>query len=264
MDIESNILLWLIGSAFAGGLTVKILDIAYLESLRRFDRRSNARSLVDEHLYPLLKSADELFGKLRSIANDDFSTLRANHTTARTYNDYLSFVYVLVQVWANLEIYRLRGLSVSVSRDRRGRKLNAFVRCLESRKIRLIDRSTQRAISELILVEKDGRFSTVPYIEFVRRFECNLDAKRWMAPLLAILERTEHASNRQRLLVYGTIIHVLIDTLDPRHHVSSPREPYHRLLSKKSWRDLKYRVFKHYLSFVRKPQKYLGPPKRRP
>ncbi len=72
----------------------------------------------------------------------------------------------------------------------------------------------------------------------------------------------EHTSDRQRLLRYGIVIHAMIDTLDPQHQVSRDRPSYPYKLSRKSWRDLRYRVFGVYLKFVQGSQKYLGPPKK--
>ena len=264
MEGDPDNLLKLMGIALGGGLTVKLLDIGYQELRRRFDhRRATARQFVNDSLDPILKAADELFGKLRSIGVDGFTSLRNRTSSVDSYRDFLSLLFLLAQLWANLEIFRHRGLSVSVEQDRRGRRLIAFVHCLESRKVRIVPRSSQRAVGELMLVRRDDRFETIPFVEFVRRFETDAEVQRWVAPIAEILDGTEHTSNRQRLLVYGVIVHCMIDTLDPRHHVTRPRDPYARILSKRSWRDLKYRVFAEYLTFVSKPEKYLGPPKRR-
>jgi hypothetical protein len=61
-----------LGGGFVGGITLKILDIGYQEFQRRRTERVTASKFVDEHLDPLLKSADELNGKLRSLAESDF------------------------------------------------------------------------------------------------------------------------------------------------------------------------------------------------
>ena len=44
----------------------------YQEVRRGSERRRTARRFVDEHLDPVLKAADELVGKLRSLAMADF------------------------------------------------------------------------------------------------------------------------------------------------------------------------------------------------
>ena len=58
----------LLAAAVSGGGVVKILDYLHTELLRRRDRTEHARELVDKHLDPILKAADELVGKARSLA----------------------------------------------------------------------------------------------------------------------------------------------------------------------------------------------------
>ena len=67
---------------------------------------------------------------------------------------------------------------------------------------------------------------------------------------------------RQRVLLYGTVVHAMIDMLDAKHDVTRDRPSYPNKLSRKSWRDLRYRVFGQYLKQVPHKEKYLGPPKR--
>ena len=59
-------------AAIGGGVIVKLLDIAYQELRRHFDRSQSAKQFVNENLDPVLKAADELVGKLCSLAKDDF------------------------------------------------------------------------------------------------------------------------------------------------------------------------------------------------
>jgi hypothetical protein len=81
-------------------------------------------------------------------------------------------------------------------------------------------------------------------------------------PLARFLSRTQHTTERQRLLQYGTVVHALIDTLDPEHLVTRNRPSMANKLSKRSWAALNYRVFRVYLEFVRNRQRYIKPPKR--
>ena len=104
----------------------------------------------------------------------------------------------------------------------------------------------------------------MPFIEFVRQYESGEEGERWLAPVVRVLKRTHHTSERQMLLQYGAILHAMIDTLDPHHRVTRKRPAYPEKLSKRTWRNLKYRVFGLYLTSVADPEKYLGPPKRRP
>lgn len=255
----------LLAAAFGGGLIVKLLDIVYQEARRRTDRSEAAKQFVDRHLDPLLKAADELVGKLVSLAGEDFKSLREVDPDVRRMenNDFGGLIFLFAKFWANMEIIRREGLSVAIVKDLRGRRLQEFMDCIESRGIRIVDRISQRAVGELMLTDRrDGRHETIFFIEFVRSIESDPEARRWLSPLAQILSRTRHTSERQRLLRYGLVIHAMIDTLDPDHQVTRDRSPYANKLSKKSWRDLKYRVFGRYLKFVPKPEKYLGPPKK--
>jgi hypothetical protein len=251
------------GLALGGGLTVKILDIVYLEIRRRLERAQTATRFVDEHLDPLLKTADELVGKLQSLGRSDFKPLRAVHsnTVPADNNDLGSLMFLFARFWANLEIIKREGLSVAISRDKRGERLQKFMDCLESRRVRLIDRTAQRAIAETSLEASNGKLRTMSYIEFVR-CASEPEVSQWLDPLKSILVRGWHTGERQKLLQYATVVHALIDSLDERHLVTRHWPTIPNKLSRRSWRDLNYRVFGVYLRFVKKPQKYLGLPRR--
>ena len=254
----------LLFAALGGGVVVKLMDFGYQEILRRRDRRGSSRRFVDENLDPVLKSADELFGKLRASAADDFRALRRGRTPQASNLDIIGLLYLLSKFWASIETFRHRGMTVSTILDDRGQRLGQFLDALESRKIRIVDRLSQRAIAELVLDTKGEYEDMDSFTRFVHSVESNEHAKRWTSSIVQFLMRMEHTAERQRLLTYGVIVHAMIDTLDPKHKVCRERTSYPSKLSKKSWRDIKYRVFGQYLTFVRNPEKYLGPPKRRP
>ncbi len=255
----------LLVAAIGGGLTVKLLDIGYQEIRRRSESSEAARKFVDVHLDPLLKAADELVGKLVSLAGEDFRSIRGVEAKVDSIenNDFASLIFLTAKFWANMEIIRREGLSVSIVKDLRGRQLQSFLDCLESRGVRVVDRISQRAAGEWMLTDrKDGPVETLLFIELIRLMESRPEARRWLLPLAHTLSRTRHTSERQKLLRYGIVLHAMIDTLDPDHEVTRNRPSYPNKLSRKSWRDLKYRVFGRYLKFVPSPEKYLGPPKK--
>lgn len=257
-------LLRLLGAGLLGALLVKVLEIGYQEMRRRSERRRTARRFVDEHLDPVLKAADELVGKLRSLAMADFRTLRARHGSHERSHDLVDVLYLMARLWARLELFRGGGQTVSVVRDTRGKQLATFADCLESRRVRIVRRSAQRAVAELALVPGDGGVEVIRFVDFVRRLEEDAEAQRWLSPVERALGRMVHTADRQRLLRYGIIVHAMIDTLDHEHEVSRDRRSYPHKLSYKSWNELERRVFQVYLKFVKGTQKYLGPPRRRP
>ena len=247
-------------AAFGGGATVKALEIAHNEyktwKTRRFE---DARS-VDASLEPLLRAADELVGKLRSLAEQDFVSIRDANPNGLDDTDFASVVYLFVQFWSEVEIVRFRGLSTAVARSNRGKQTQAFLTCLESRRVRLIDRISQRALGEAAL--SNGR--TMNFVEFIKSYDGDEYMKRWLKPLVEVLGNTRQTESRQSVMQYAVVVHALIDTLDKKHIVTRDRPAAPNKLNSKSWKDLNYRVFGVYLTFVKDRQKYIGPPKRRP
>ncbi|MEQ1901593.1 MAG: hypothetical protein ABL866_12770 [Devosia sp.] len=257
-SVGSPDLFQLILVGLGSGFTVKLLDIAYQEIRSRLESRRSASRFVDEHLDPLLKSADEVVGKLVSLASEDFRSLAGDQQVEQIENhDFGSLLYLLCRFWARIEIFRLDGLSVAIASDPRGARLQSFLACLESRKVRVVDRISQRAIGELLLRPAPDYFHTIGYVEFVRKLESDEEARRWITPIADVLSQVRHTSIRQQLLLYGVVAHALIDTLDPQHIVTSRRPSYPSKLSDKTRKDLQYRVFKVYLDFVPDKSKYL-------
>lgn len=251
--------LQLFAAALGGGVTVKAIDIVYQEVRRRLDTTQTASRFVDEHLDPLLKSADEVVGKLHSLATEDFKSLAGQRfdLDSITNNDFGSLLYLLSRFWARIEIFKQEGLSVAIAKDKRGADLQHFLACLESRKMRIVDRISQRAIGELLIKPAPDFLRNIGYVEFIRSVESNPETQRWIAPLTSVLARTAHTSDRQQLLKYGIAIHAMIDTLDPNHIVTSNRPSYPKKLTDRTRKDLKYRVFAVYLPFVLNRDKYL-------
>lgn len=249
-----------IGAALGGGFTVKVLDIAYQEIRKRLDKTDTAEKFVDQHLDPLLKATDELVGKLRSLADEDFKTIKDvdPEDPGIASHDFGSLLFLFAKFYAQVEIIRREGMSVAMSKDDRGKKLQQIFDCLEGRRVRILPRINQRAIGEATLTDK----GPMTYIQFVAAFEANEPIKRWSQPLANYLSRMEHTTVRQLMLQYATVLHVMVDTLDPNRAVTRERPSVKHKLSRKTWRDLNYRVFKVYLTFVKDRQKYIGPPKK--
>lgn len=251
----------LVVAGISGGAVVKFVDIAYLEIRRRADGRRSSSSFVDQHLDPLLKAADELVGKLLSLGKEDFKTFdEVDAAGPFSHADFGSTAYLIARFWAQIEILRQQALYVSISEDQRGRWLQAFLDCLESRGVRLIDRISQRAVGETLMA--DSGLATVRYIDFIKSLEA-ADTARWLEPLAELLVKAPHTTERQQLLQYSVVVHAMIDTLDPGHSVTRDRPAIPNKLSKQTWRALKYRVFGTYLTFVAHPEKYIGRPKKR-
>lgn len=250
----------MIGAALGGGFTVKVLDIIYQEIRKRVDKSDAAEKFVDQHLDPLLKASDELVGKLRSLADEDFKTIKdvtADDQSLQSH-DFGGLLFLFARFYAQVEIIRREGMSVAMSQDDRGLKLQKIFDCLESRRVRILARINQRAIGEATLTEK----GPMTYVQFVAAFEAGDPIKRWIMPLATFLARMEHTKERQTLLQYATVLHAMIDTLDPKRTVTRNRPSIEHKLTAETWKDLNYRVFGVYLKFVDDRRKYIGPPKK--
>ncbi|ACB28431.1 conserved hypothetical protein (plasmid) [Methylobacterium radiotolerans JCM 2831] len=247
-------------AALGGGFTVKLLDIAYQEWRKGRDKSDTAEQFVDHHLDPLLKSADELVGKLRSLADEDFKSVKNINLDTKSFknHDFSGLLFLFARFYAQVETVRREGISVAMSKDDRGFKLQKFLDCLEGRRVRILPRVLQRAIGEVTLTDK----GPMTYVGFVAAFETEEQVQRWMAPLAGFLSRMEHTTERQQLLLYATVLHAMIDALDPKRAVTRERPSLAHKLTARTWKNLNYRVFGVYLTFINERQKYIGPPRR--
>jgi hypothetical protein len=94
-----------------GGFGVKLIDF-FLKELRTERRNQiNAKNIIDKHLDPILKSTDELVGKIRSLAASDFKELKSDAKADihdfDTSVPYLNIVYLFAQFWARIQILRI-------------------------------------------------------------------------------------------------------------------------------------------------------------
>lgn len=245
----------LFAAAFSGAGSFALIELIYREIKDwRKDKRDLSRS-VDVSLEPLLRASDELSGKLRSLAESDFLPIRGRADYSLADSDVASVVYLFVQFWAEVEIVRFQSLSAEIARSEKGMQTQAFLNCLQSRRLRLIDRISQRALGEAALV--GGR--TMNFVEFIRGNAADPLTERWLKPLVAVLANLDDSEQRQGVLQYFVVLHALIDTLDPQHSITRDRPGTPNKLNKTSKKALNYRVFGVYLKFVIDRAKYIGP-----
>jgi hypothetical protein len=250
----------LLGASFFGGIAVKGLDFLYQEYRRKSETRKSARDLVDRHLDPILKAADELVGKIRSLAQSDFRELvRAGNPKDIRFDHwfpYLDIAYLFAQFWSRIQIMRMESIFVNLSSDHRGGRLLDFVRTLESTKTRLFERARERGIGETLIEYQGPNIRMLTYKEFVEHFLSSMEFRQWFLPLISILTQLNHTRTRQRLLVYGAILHALIDSLDHKHLVTGERPGWANKFTTKSRRSLKFLIFAEYLPFVTEARRY--------
>jgi hypothetical protein len=231
------------------------------EGQRRWTSAAAARRLLAAHLDPVLKAADELQGKLRSLAEEDFAEFRnipSGDLQATDLVNLCSTLYLFAQFWGRLEILRRESFHAELARNRQGRVLLRFLRCLESKRVRLVDRAWQRAIGESVVLKDKTAADILPFKTFVEQYETTARLRGWLQPLEDVIRQTKYPRARKRVLQYGVIVHALIDTLDPKHYATKERPGYPNKLSRRAKRELTGRVFNTYLPDVRHPEKYTG------
>ncbi|MFZ5518470.1 MAG: hypothetical protein ACOY90_17710 [Candidatus Zhuqueibacterota bacterium] len=258
----STSLLDLLGAGFISGLIVKLLDYFYREYSLKSQEKKSARKLIDKNLDPILKASDELVGKIRSLAQADFQELiRAPRPVRKDFEKwfpYLDLMYLFAHFWARIQILRLEGLFANLGTDKRGNKLLAFFRALESAKIGLVGRAWQRGMGDSLIKQVGADYYAISFADFTKEFLSNEEFNRWFVPLLTVLFNVKDSATRQRLLVYCAIVHALIDTLDEKHIVTGEKPGWPNKLTQKSRRDLQFRTFRLYLPFVKNPGRYLS------
>lgn len=255
----------LFGAAFSGGVVVKVADYLYAEYKRRSEESRSVKKLVEKHLDPILKAADEIVGKIASLAREDFRELRNAPSLLKGANlkDQVvltNVLYLFAQFWARVQLLRLESVYSDLTREDTGRRISSFLSALEANRNRLVDRAWQRGIGEALITTRSGKSELLTYYDFVKCYSQDESFREWFQPLASILQQTRHTRYRQRLLTYGAILHSFMDTMDAKRVVVREIPAWPNKLSRRSRRDLEFRIFKVYLPFVEEPRKYCRVP----
>jgi hypothetical protein len=249
-------------SAGVGASALKGFQYLYGEWRHSRQMRESARQIIDQHLDPILKAADDLVGKLQSVAAHDFQEFRRmpNPADGIAANiELTNILYLFGQFWSRIQILRQEALYVNLSADPRGERLRSFLEMLERRGIGIVDRPYQRAMGEALIRSRARALHCISYYSFAQIYLSNQSAVQdWFHPLRDSFSRVDDRSIRQRILLYGSVLHAMIDTLDAAHRVTSERPGWANKLTKKSRAELRFRVFANYLPFVADVAKYAG------
>ncbi len=250
------------------GLTAAIATVLLQKLFEYIQRKRAETKMVEENLDPILKSGDELLGKIYSLAKDDFKSivfpsdrnggykieeLKENH-------DVVNFLYLFAKFWANIEILRYRTNSFFLNTRPVGKEFQVFQNCLESKAVRVTKRNFQRALGELMLERNQKDISMIFFREFSEIIFCETDVDMPLQDILKTISRLNNTKERQKILVYATVLHAMLDTIDPSHYVAKDRPTIQRKLTKKSRKDLRYRIFGVHLKIVSNWRKYIDLP----
>ncbi|MCK6649268.1 MAG: hypothetical protein L6Q66_06410 [Bacteroidia bacterium] len=254
----NEIIIVLISSA-SGGILWEVIKLFYPDLKRPISSRIAAKKSFYENLDPLLKSASELFGKLESLAKEDFSSfINTNNSNSKNPEHNRKYVYYLfAQFWAQLEYIRLKSQYTSLAKIKKGEELLRFIETIESRKYRILDRSIQRIIGESLIAKKNQKFKIMTLNEFlVELDEPNSNLAKWINELELFLMQVSDKDKRQTVLRFGVILSALIDNFDPKHETVRRRQLYTNKLSLKSKNLIRNNLLDHYLKFIDKKEIY--------
>ena len=231
----------------------------YPDLIRPINSRIAAKKSFYEHLDPILKAASELYGKLESLAKEDFSTFInvANSISSNPEHNRKYVFYLFAQFWAQLEYLRLVSQYTSISKVKKGKELLRFIETIESRKFRILDRSIQRIIGECLITGNDQKFRIMTLKDFLNELDQpNSNLTKWIAHLEVALSKVNGQEERQLFLRFGVIVNALIDHFDSKHTTVRKRDIYKNKLSTRSNLLLRNNLFNHYLPFISNKSRY--------
>ncbi|WP_320019179.1 hypothetical protein [Labilibaculum manganireducens] len=246
-------------AAITGGVLWEGFKFIYPELKRFLDNYYKAKKNLYDNLDPMLKASDELFGKIISLAKEDFSTfINENNSIASDVSQNRLYVcYLFSQFWAQIEYIRMSSQYYSLARIKKGKQLLRFIETYESREFRLLDRSIQRIIGETLIEDSGGTFKIMSLSTFAnetQKKDSNLN--KWIKLLEDKLNSSSDKVIRQRFLVFGIIVACLIEHYDPKYKIVRKREIYLNKLSEKSNTKIQKSLFTEYLNFVKNKNKY--------
>ena len=243
-------------SFITGGVLLEIIKLIYPDFKKLFQRRIEAKNIFNKYSEQILKSADELFGKIYSLAEEDFRIFTKYNAQTDEMNK-IYILYLFASFWGSLGILKQESSYINLARIRKGKRLLMFVTSYESRKNRILERSYQRAIGESVIIGKLSDLKIMSLYNFTNEYyKTDSDINRIIKPLETSLFQTGNRGVRQKFLLFGVIIHSLIDYLDKNHTVIRDRKPYINKLSEKTKIQLETRIFRHYLPFLKGSMKY--------
>lgn len=240
-------------SLITGGALWELLKSVVPEFKDRFDRYLQARKELYSHIDPILKASDELYGKILSLSKEDFNTFinPENSNSENVAQNKLYIYYLFAQFWAQLERFRIKNQYYSISRFKKGRQLLLFLETFESRSFRLLDRPVQRIIGELLIEHSTTNFNVMSLSQFSNYLESSeSNIKLWISQLENKMMATSEKAERQRVLLYGTIMALLINHFDSKSKMIRKRKIYWNKLSINSKELMKNVLLKKYIHFI--------------
>ena len=88
-------------SFISGAALLELLRLFYPDIKKVFNNKIEAKNIFNKHSDLILKAADELFGKMYSLAEEDFVSL-AKHDPEQDEMNKIYIIYLFASFWASL------------------------------------------------------------------------------------------------------------------------------------------------------------------
>lgn len=247
--------------SIAGGvISWELVKFIFPEIKHYFLSKIKAKDTFYGNIDNLLKSSSQLYGKLLSLAKEDFMTYIdiTKSNSEDPINNKVYILYLFSNFWAQIEYIRVKNEYYGLSKIKKGKQLLNFIETFESRKYRILDRSWQRIIGEQLIIKNNGDFRFMTLNEFYYAF--NDQSSQLYRSVKKLEEKLDSISNqqeiKQKILIYGIIVVALIYHFDPNHKVIRYRDIFKNKLNRKSKSTVKNNLLKYYLDFVKSKERY--------
>lgn len=259
MDIDfSRIEFSYVLTLVSGGAVWETAKFFYPDIKNYLDKRKKAKQILYENMDLAIKSSDELFGKLESLAREDFATFinKDNSISDSPEHNQIYVCYLVGQFWAALENIRIESNYSSIARLKKGKQLLRFIETIESRKFRLLDRSKQRIIGEGMIINSGDKFQVIPLYSFFDKINTDETFRNWVNELNGLFLSSKNKGRRQTILVYGVIIAMFLDHFDRKQRIARRRDIYLNKLRPESIMLIRNVLLGHYLTFIENQKRY--------
>jgi hypothetical protein len=246
MTLEELILALIAGAG--GAIIVKLIELW----IWRSEKKESAKNIIKKNLDPILKAADDLVGKLYSLQRKDFKNLPKEGSPFPIEKEVEPSIlcYYFANFWARIQILKKESIYVNLNSTDNGKYLQAFINRLESKSARLLSRALQRGIGESIIIKNDNQLDTLSFYEFHEKYCADERFRSWFEPLQSYLKDPKKGGFAQRILIHGTILNALLDTLDSKHLYAQERKAWPNKLTEKN------RKIGQYLRFVKNADRF--------
>lgn len=239
-----------------GGSAGIVLIVKYLfpDVKAYYVGRREAKKLFYTNIDLLTKSIDELYGKLHSLAKEDFGTFvnSVGSNSLDISNNKIYVYYLFSQFWGHIELLRINKSYASLSRINKGRELIKFISTYESRKYRILDRSLQRSIGESVIEESENGYRIMTFNSFKKDLiSRHSQLASTIYPLEMALHEVSMKNKKQRILIYGATLYSFLHHFDNKYRIARERKLYDNKLNKNSIKTIKHSLYKRYLPFFK-------------